>query len=226
LLNNKRLYVLEQSPNKGWVPHLAAFFTVSAIVIMTPGPDTILTIRNTLLGGRRGGIFTALGVSSGQATWAAAAAAGVTALVRTPVFTAIRIAGAAYLMFLGAEALGAALKSERTPVLAPAAHPLRRLDSAVALRQGLVSNLTNAKMVVFFTSLLPQFAPRRDPAFTVLLGLGTVFSLMTLVWLTCYAVLVAKMGDFLRRPAARRTLEALTGSALVALGIRIAWEWA
>jgi threonine/homoserine/homoserine lactone efflux protein len=207
------------------IPHLAAFLAVSAIVIVTPGPDTVLTIRNTLFGGRRGGVFTALGVSGGQATWAVAAAGGVAPLLRTRVFSAIRIAGAAYLVFLGAQALGAALKSERTPVQVPAAHPVRRLDPAVALRQGLVSNLTNAKMLVFFTSLLPQFAPRGDPAFMVLLGLGIVFSLMTLLWLTSYAVLVAKTGDFLRRPAARRTIEALTGSALVALGIRIAWEW-
>jgi threonine/homoserine/homoserine lactone efflux protein len=208
------------------VPHLAAFFTVSVIVIVTPGPDTVLTIRNTLFGGRQGGIFTALGVSSGQATWAVAAAAGVAALLRTPVFTGIRIAGAAYLMFLGAQALGAALKSERTPMQVPAAQAVPRIDPAVAIRQGLVSNLTNAKMVVFFTSLLPQFAPRGDPGFMVLLGLGLAFSLMTLLWLTSYAVFVAKTGDFLRRPAARRTIEALTGSVLVALGIRIAWEWA
>jgi threonine/homoserine/homoserine lactone efflux protein len=210
------------------VNQLAAFFGVSAIVIVTPGPDTALTIRNTLLGGRLGGIFTAIGVSSGQATWAVAAAAGIAALLHTspPVFTAIRLGGAGYLIFLGAQGLVAALKSERTPALASTAHRVPRLAPHLALRQGLVSNLTNPKMAVFFTSLLPQFAPSGDGAFIVLLALGVAFSLMTLLWLTSYAVIVAKAGDFLRRPAARRTLEALTGSALVALGFRIAWEWA
>src|SRR5437667_8508340 len=94
---------------------MAAFFAVSTVVIATPGPDTALTIRNALLGGRRSGLFTALGVSSGQATWAVAAAAGLAALVQTskPVFTAVRLIGAAYLTFLGAQALSAAMGADR-----------------------------------------------------------------------------------------------------------------
>jgi threonine/homoserine/homoserine lactone efflux protein len=101
--------------------HLTGFFGVSGVVIVTPGPDTALTIRNTLFGGRRGGVFTALGVSSGQATWALAAAAGIAGLLRTsePVFTAIRIAGAAYLIFLGAQAVVAGLSRSRQAVVVP-----------------------------------------------------------------------------------------------------------
>ncbi len=85
-----------------------------------------------------------------------------------------------------------------------------------------MSNLTNPKMAVFFGSLLPQFARADDPAFSVLLALGIVFSAMTLLWLTTYAILVSSAGDLLRRPSIRRALEVATGMALVALGLRLA----
>jgi len=205
---------------------MAAFFAVSTVVIATPGPDTALTIRNTLLGGRRSGLFTALGVSSGQATWAVAAAAGLAALVQTskPVFTVVRLIGAAYLTFLGAQALSAAMgaEPEQHSTIAPVGGSDSRLAAPAALRQGLVSNLTNPKMAVFFGSLLPQFARADDPAFSVLLGLGIVFSAITLLWLTTYAILVSSAGDLLRRPSIRRALEVATGMALVALGLRLA----
>ncbi len=94
----------------------------------------------------------------------------------------------------------------------------------VALRQGLVSNLTNPKMIAFFPALLPQFAPHRHGAFAVLLALGLLFSTMTLVWLSGYAFAVAKAGDFIRRGRVRRLLEAATGCVLIALGLRLATE--
>ena len=89
---------------------LLAFLGISALVIVTPGQDTALTIRNTLAGGRRAGSFTALGVSTGQAVWTLAASAGVAALLvaSEPAFIALKLAGAAYLVFLGAQALVAA----------------------------------------------------------------------------------------------------------------------
>jgi threonine/homoserine/homoserine lactone efflux protein len=208
--------------------HLTGFFGVSGVVIVTPGPDTALTIRNTLFGGRRGGVFTAVGVSTGQATWALAAAAGIAGLLRTsePVFTTIRIAGAAYLIFLGAQAVVVGLRRTRQAVVVPGAASDAFLPPPVALRQGLVSNLTNPKMAIFFISLLPQFVSGGDPAFPSLFALGLLFSTMTLVWLTAYAFVISKTGDFLRRPSVRRTLEVLTGGALVGLALRIVWELA
>jgi threonine/homoserine/homoserine lactone efflux protein len=209
------------------IDHLGDFFGVAAVVIMTPGPDTALTIRNTLSGGRRGGLFTALGVSGGQATWAVAAAAGVAAIVQTSrsALELIRLMGAGYLVFLGAQTLAEAARMGRAKqTVATVDASSGGLASHVALRQGLFSNLTNPKMAVFFTSLLPQFTAADNTAFSVLLLLGIVFSLMTLLWLAGYAVVVARAGDLLRRPRIRRSLEALTGCALVALGLRLALE--
>jgi len=202
---------------------LLAFLAVSAIVIVTPGPDTALTIRNTLIGGRRAGVFTAFGVSGGQATWTLATAAGIAALLAAsePAFLAVRLLGSAYLVWLGAQALVGALRR------APGGRRERPrgsgLRAAVALRQGILSNLGNPKMAAFFPSLLPQFAPQ-EHAFAALLGLGLVFSLMTLTWLTAYALVVARAGDVLRRPVIRRVIEAVTGAILVALGLRLATE--
>jgi len=199
------------------VAHLLAFLGVSALVIVTPGQDTALTIRNTLAAGRRGGVLTALGVSAGQATWAVSAAAGVTALLRAsePAFLALRLAGSAYLVYLGVQALRAAFRRERVVKHSP----LTRRH-VPAFRQGVISNLGNPKMAVFFTSLLPQFGS----SFAALLALGLVFCTMTLVWLSAYAAGVARADDVLRSSRVRRALDGLTGAVLVGLGLRLATE--
>ena len=201
-----------------------AFLAVAVVLIVTPGPDTALTIRNALLGGRRAGLSTALGVSSGQALWAHATSVGLAALLAAsePVFVALRLAGAAYLVYLGLHSLWAAVR--RNPHPPPEdAPPGSGLAARAAYRQGVLSNLGNPKMAVFFTSLLPQFTSG-GPAFAGLLALGLVFSMLTLVWLGAYAVAVARAGRLLRRPAVRRVLDAVTGAVLVALGLRLGAE--
>jgi len=194
---------------------LAVFLGVSAVVIVTPGQDTALTIRNTLLGGRRAGVGTAFGVVGGQLAWALATSAGLAALLlaSAPLFTAIRLAGAAYLVVLGAQALVAAVRARAHEDRLP-----RRRSSAV--RQGLLSNLGNPKMAVFFTSLLPQFAS----SFAGMLSLGLLFAAVTLSWLSLYALAVARASGLLRKTRVRRALDAVTGLALVALGLRVAAE--
>jgi threonine/homoserine/homoserine lactone efflux protein len=200
---------------------LAAFMAVSAVVICTPGQDTALTIRSTLVGGRQSGVATAAGVALGQVVWTLAASAGVVALLRAsePAFHALKLAGAAYLVFLGAQSLYAALarRGHRGRRLARDV----RLDPARALRQGVLSNLGNPKMAVFFTSLLPQFAP--DGSFAALLLLGILFCLMTFAWLTLYAFAVARAKRLITGRV-RRALDAVTGVMLVALGLRLAAE--
>lgn len=203
------------------IVHFTAFLGVVVLVIVTPGPDTALTIRNTLLGGRAAGLATAAGVAAGQAVWALAAAVGIAALVQAsqPAFTALRLLGAAYLVFLGLQSLVAAVRGHRRAALDVAARGAG-LRPAVALRQGLLSNLANPKMAAFFTSLLPQFVI--GPSFAPLFALGLVLCGLTLVWLAAYAVAVARAGDLLRRPLVRRAIDAVTGAVLVALGLRVA----
>ena len=201
---------------------LWAFLGISVLVIATPGPDTALTVRNTLLGGRRGGGFTAAGVAAGQTVLALASSAGLVALLvaSEPVFVAVKWLGAAYLVWLGAHSIWSAWRGRVAPMAAGAsAQP--RLSRAAAFRQGLLSDLGNPKMAIFFSSLLPQFSAAR---FGSLACLGLVFSAMTLAWLLAYAVAISLAGDFVRRHAIWRTVEAFTGAALVALGLKLASE--
>ncbi len=205
------------------VDAFVAFIAISLVVIVTPGQDTALTIRNTLAGGQRGGVMTALGVAGGQAVWALATALGVVAFLVTsePLFAAVKLAGACYIGFLGLQSLYAALRPSQTAANGTGAPAGPGLSPMKALRQGVVSNLGNPKMAVFFASLLPQFAPAGTSTFAGLAMLGLIFCLMTFVWLTGYAIVVTKAGDVLRRPRIRRSLEGLTGAALLGLGIHI-----
>jgi threonine/homoserine/homoserine lactone efflux protein len=204
---------------------LIAFVGVAALTIMTPGPDTALTVRNALIGGRACGIATALGVSLGLAVWTVTASAGIAALLvaSEPAFMAVKLLGAAYLVFLGAQSLWHAVRGDG------AAHPLegrapRSLTPRTALRQGILNDLGNPKIAVFFTTLLPQFAPSHGPAFATLLAFGLLFCTMTFVWLVLYSVVIARAGEALRRPRIRRALDAVMGAALVAIGVRVAAE--
>lgn len=140
-----------------------------------------------------------------------------------PVFLAVKLAGAAYLVVLGAQALRAALRGEGGPV-ETGGSTRTRLPRARAFRQGLISDLGNPKMAAFFTSLFPQFAPRHSAAFAGLLGLGVVFSLLTFAWLALYAIAASRFRDALSRKGVRRWIEGVTGVVLVGLGIRVATE--
>jgi threonine/homoserine/homoserine lactone efflux protein len=207
------------------VGELPAFLAVSAVVICTPGPDTALTIRNTVIGGRCGGAWTAAGVATGQLAWTAAASLGAASLLRTsqPAFVALKIIGVAYLLYLGGQSLRAAWSKTAKTVDGAPSPPQRR---GRAYRQGLLNNLANPKMAAFFVSLLPQFVPAhagQAAALAGFLGLGSLFSLLTFGWLVAYSVLIASGRRLLQRPTLRRGIDAVAGTALIAFGIRLAY---
>jgi len=204
---------------------LIAFIGIAALVICTPGPDTAMTIRNALLGGRSAGLATALGVSTGLAIWALATSAGLVALLvaSEPLFLAVKYAGAAYLIWLGVQSLRAAFgpSALQQAIGEPAARGLRPRQ---AYMQGVVSDLSNPKIAAFFSSMLPQFAPAGAADFMGLAALGLLFSTMTLLWLSGYALATARMADALRRPRIRRALDGITGVTLIGLGAKLAAE--
>ena len=199
---------------------LWAFVAVSLLVIVTPGPDTALTVRNTLIGGRRGGCFSAIGVATGQAIWALGTSLGLVALLLASegVFEAVRWLGAAYLGYLGVTSLWRAWRGGSSPFVADVA--ARQPAAMAAFRQGLLSDLGNPKMAVFFSSMLPQFASD----FTGLALHGLLFGVLTLLWLAGYAVALSHAGSLIRQRSIWRTVEAVTGAALVALGLKLASE--
>jgi threonine/homoserine/homoserine lactone efflux protein len=199
-----------------------SFLAVSLVVIMTPGPDTTLTIRNTLLGRRAGGVATAAGVAVGLCCWAVATSFGVVALLvaSEPVFLAIKYVGAAYLVFLGV----LALRRQPADRPIPAATAAPALNPVAAFRQGIISNLGNPKIAVFFASLLPQFVPTAHASVSAFLVLGSSFAVLTFTWLVLYAVVIARIGTLLQQRQVRRWLEAVMGTLLVGFGLRLATE--
>jgi threonine/homoserine/homoserine lactone efflux protein len=209
----------------GVLTGLAAFLPVAAVVICTPGPDTVITVRNTLAGGRLAGVGTAAGVALGQCLWTVAAGFGLAGLLRAsaPAFLAVRVAGAVYLVYLGVQSLRSAVRTPRDGDNV-AVSPALRIRPARGLWQGLLNDLTNPKMAGFFISLLPQFAGTGHDSLAAFLGYGFVFGLLTFGWLSVYSVAVSQARALFSRSRVRRSLDALTGCVLIGLGIRVAAE--
>ena len=204
---------------QGADPGVAAYCVVALTVIVVPGPDTALTIRNAVAGGRAAGVRTALGVVTGQGVWASAASAGLVAVLTRaqPALHLLRAVGAGYLVLLGARAILDAIRDREPWVAAAADGPSRRRP---AYRQGLASNLSNPKIAVFFAALLPQFAHSAGQAMV----LSLVFMVMTLCWLTAYAVVVGSATAWFGRRRVRRWITGGSGVALVGLGARFGVE--
>lgn len=197
-----------------------AFVGVVAVIVVLPGPDMALVLQNGLARGRRAALASALGINAGLVVWALAAALGIAALLHAsaPAFTALKLAGAAYLIWLGLRALWEAWRGTAHN---PAERPARR-RRASPFRQGLLTNLLNPKIALVFTTLIPQFVDPGEPAVAQTLLLAGVFIVMGLVWLTAYALLVARVGALLQRSVVRRVLNTVTGTVLTALGVRVA----
>ncbi len=204
--------------------HLTAFIGVAALLIVTPGPDTALVTKNALLYGRRPAIGTSFGVTTGLLIWTVASALGVAAIVHASeaLFTAMKLIGGAYLIWLGIQALRAAGREKATDE--PTATAGRGLDGKRGFRQGLINDLANPKIAAFFTSLLPQFITPGQPVLMPFLILGLLFAAMTLAWLVAFAVMASKAGGLLTRPRVKAGLDRLTGVVLIGLGLRLATE--
>ena len=204
---------------------ILAFAGVAGVLTVTPGIDMALVSRSALTGGARATSATTFGIVTGLGVWGVVSALGVSALIAASAtaFAALKVAGATYLVFLGVRTLWRARGGETDMGARPAGRP-PEASSATAFRQGLLSNVLNPKIAVFYATLLPQFVFPGDPVLAKTLLLAGVHAAMSLAWLTLYGRLVERAGDVLRRPGVRRRLEAVTGSALIGLGIGLALE--
>jgi RhtB (resistance to homoserine/threonine) family protein len=200
-----------------------AFVGVAALLTVTPGADMALVTKHALGGGRRAAFLATLGITVGTLLWAAASGLGLAALLNASAtaFTALKLAGAAYLILIGVQTVW---QSRGGAAGTAAATANRRLGDGRAFRQGLLTNLLNPKVGVFYTSFLPQFIEPGDPVFVRSLLLALVHLTIGVAWLTVYAAAVTRAGDVLRRPRVKRTLDRVTGAVLVGLGVRLAVE--
>jgi len=195
------------------------FVGVAALLTITPGADMAMVSRSVLMGGRREAFATTLGILAGCLVWAIVSALGVAAVLAASqtAYDALRLAGAAYLVWLGVQSLWAAwrgLEVELPSNSAPRSH----------FRQGFLTNLFNPKIAIFYSTFLPQFIGPGDPALLLSILLAAVHIGFGLVWLTTYAWLLDRAVTTFKSSRLRRSLDALTGTVLVALGLRLAAE--
>jgi threonine/homoserine/homoserine lactone efflux protein len=196
-----------------------SFLAVAAVAMLVPGPDTFVVLRTALADGPRAGTWAAAGSAAGNLLWGAASVLGVAALLAASgsAFAVLKLAGAAYLVMLGAQALLAAARGER---LAEDGARETTLSPAAAFRRGLVSDLLNVKVGLFWTALVPQFVTADS---SVLLPPAMVLAMASLAfgWLTAYAYLAARMSRTLRQRGSSMAVNGTVGAVLVALGARL-----
>ena len=197
---------------------MLAFLIAAALLTITPGPDTMLVLRNTLRGGRADGLRTTMGISSGLIVHATLSALGLSLiLVRSAaVFDVVKLAGAAYLIWLGVQSLRAAWRGVPEVTLAAAPRVAR------PFREGLLSNVLNPKVAVFYLAFLPQFIAPGDPVLLKSLLLAALHMVMGFAWLSCVAAAVHSAQRFVSSRATRRWIDGVCGTVLVAFGVRLA----
>jgi threonine/homoserine/homoserine lactone efflux protein len=203
------------------------FLGVITLLTVSPGADMAMVSRSVFLGGRRAAFATTLGIAAGCLVWAIASAAGVAAVLAASetAYDALRLVGAAYLVWLGVQSLWAAARGYggqtpfggRTLTSGRPAGSLRQ-----PFRQGLLTNLFNPKIALFYTTFLPQFIGPGDPVLPLSIAMASVHIALGIVWLSAYAWLLDRAVGAFRRSGLRRALDAVTGTVLVALGIRVA----
>jgi threonine/homoserine/homoserine lactone efflux protein len=198
---------------------VVAFCGVALLLAMTPGPDMALIMRNSVRGGRAAGFRTMAGVAVGLVGWGLATALGVAAVLAASatVFTVLKIAGGIYLVFLGVQTLWGLRRGHRVEHRPPG-------STGSPFRQGLVTNLLNPKVGAFYVAVLPQFIGPGDSVLALSLVMAGIHAFLGIVWLSTYAWLLGRLRTFFRRPRVRVAFEAVTGTVLVLLGLRVAAE--
>jgi threonine/homoserine/homoserine lactone efflux protein len=206
-----------------------AFALVAGLLTVTPGVDFALVLRNTLAAGRATGLRTSLGICSGLLVWGVLSAVGVSAVLAASraAYDALRIAGAAYLLYLGGRTLLATRRGRAagTPDAGGRGLASRAPRSTrAAFRTGLLNNLLNPKVGVFYVTLLPQFIPAHAPVLGVSMLLASIHAVEGIAWLALVTVVVSRVGAVMRREPVRRALERVTGAVLIGFGARVALE--
>ncbi|MET7943838.1 LysE family translocator [Streptomyces sp. NPDC005302] len=218
---------------------LFAFTGVAAGMVAMPGADFTVVVRNALVS-RRAGVACALGIAGGLLLHTALAVAGVAAVLTAvpALFRTLQLLGGAYVLYLGLRTLhvlgrpcgadGTGTPStdrgEGPGAETSGAAPAGPGPAARPLRQGFVTNALNPKAPITFLSLLPQFVPAGSPAMPRTLLLALIVVVLALVWFPAVALLVDRLGRWLRRPRAARAVEAVTGGALTVLGLVLLLE--
>jgi threonine/homoserine/homoserine lactone efflux protein len=202
-----------------------AWLAVAIVLIITPGPDTALIIRNALRAGARSASLSAVGVGAGSAAWAAASVVGVAALLETSdvAFTIFKLAGAAYLVYLGLRTLAGTFGSAPGEAHDSAEAVPARMSGRTAFVQGLLNNLLNPKAGAIFATVMPQFIEPGDPTSRLVLMVAC-YDAIVIAWLSVYALVVRRARQSGAGARLGKGLERVTGTVMIGLGVRLALE--
>ncbi len=200
---------------------LVAAVLALALLTVLPGPDVAVVTRLALSNGRAEAFRGSLGIVSGLLAWGLLVVAGLAALLAASAtaYRVVELVGAAYLVLLGVQAIWRSRTTGSATTAATSA-----LRPAKGFRVGLVTNLLNPKVAVFYTGLLPSLVPPGAPTGLTLVGLVLVHCLLSLAWLTLYAAVLLRAAGVLQRPGIHQALERVTGVVLIGVGARVALD--
>lgn len=200
-------------------PSLATFTVLALVLVITPGADTALLLRNAVAGGRSAAVATVLGSRLGLVVHALLAAAGLSAVLMASAkaFQVLKLVGAGYLVWLGIRSLVRAMDREQPP-----GSVSTHTSPCSPWREGFLTNLLNPKTAAFYLAVLPQFVGSHHPALRSLL-LASIHIGLSLVWYLGLAMATGGARRWIRRPRVRRSLDAVSGTVLAALGLRLAF---
>lgn len=199
--------------------NVIAFAVLAGLLTIFPGPDTFLVLRSSVSGGAKSGLASSLGIVTGLIMWAAASAIGIAAILVTSqeLFRALQVAGAVYLVWLGTRSLWSGLRGDQPRLsMAASAH-----SPVEAFRTGLMSNLLNPKVGMFFFAVFPPFLPEGGNTFVWSVGLAGLLLLETALWLGLIVVVAERARSWLMSPRISGLLECIAGTALLLFGARI-----
>lgn len=205
-----------------------AFTGIAFLLTITPGADTMLVMRSVLARGQRAGLLTTIGICCGLFIHATLSAVGLSLiLVRSAAaFEIVKFVGAAYLIFLGLQSIARVMRhhlgaaDDPRPGLSHAGRSTKRR----AFIEGLLSNVLNPKVAVFYLAFLPQFIMPGDPVLLTSMLLASIHFVLGLLWFSLVTLLLARLRAILARQHIHRRLEAMTGAILIVFGVRLALE--
>jgi threonine/homoserine/homoserine lactone efflux protein len=204
-----------------------SFTLASVLIVLLPGPDSLVVVRGLVRGGPRGGAATATGVLCGLAVWILATALGLSTLLRASEvgYDALKIAGACYLIWIGTRSL-LSIRRTSAEVAADGDGPMAPAPilGGSGFAAGFLTDLLNPKVGVFFVSFLPAFVPDGSPVGWTTLALGAWFAVLTALYFVALIAVSGTVTAWMRSPRIRRRLDAMTGVVLVGFGVRLATE--
>jgi threonine/homoserine/homoserine lactone efflux protein len=199
---------------------LATFIPAAALIVLLPGPDTLVVVRNLVRGGRRLAVRTVAGVLCGLVVWVAATALGLSTVLRAShdAYLALRIAGAVYLVYLGIRGL----RSRGESAAAASASPSGLLRAGYP--GGLLTDLLNPKVGVFFVTFLPGFVPHGYPVGVTSLLFGAIFIVITAGYFAAMLLASGPVTRWISSTRIRRRMDWCTGLVLIGFGVRLVLE--